>query len=59
VVSGPTVYTIKADQQKDIRPALVDLVSARHWRLFELRSREMDLEEIFHKVVEQKEEAKN
>jgi len=52
-------YTIKADQQKDIRPALVDAVTARHWRLFELRSREMDLEEIFHRVVDQKKETRN
>jgi ABC-2 type transport system ATP-binding protein len=59
IASGPTVYAIKADQQHDIRPALVDLITARHWRLFELRSREMDLEEIFHKVVEQRQEAKN
>jgi ABC-2 type transport system ATP-binding protein len=59
VTNGPAVYTIKADQQSDIRPALVDLITSQHWRLFELRSREMDLEEIFHKIVEQKEEAKN
>jgi ABC-2 type transport system ATP-binding protein len=52
-------YTIKADQQKDIRPALVDAITARHWRLFELRSREMDLEEIFHRVVDQKKETRN
>jgi ABC-2 type transport system ATP-binding protein len=52
-------YTIKADQQKDIRPALVDAITARHWRLFELRSREMDLEEIFHRVVDQKKEMRN
>ena len=52
-------YTIKADQQKDIRPALVDAVTARHWRLFELRSREMDLEEIFHRVVDQEKETRN
>lgn len=57
--NGPAVYTIKADQRIDIRPALVDLITAQRWRLFELRSREMDLEEIFHKVVEQKEETKN
>jgi ABC-2 type transport system ATP-binding protein len=52
-------YTIKADQQKDIRPALVDAITARHWRLFELRSREMDLEEIFHKVVDREKETRN
>jgi ABC-2 type transport system ATP-binding protein len=52
-------YTIKADQQKDIRPALVDAITARHWRLFELRSREMDLEEIFHRVVDQEKETRN
>jgi ABC-2 type transport system ATP-binding protein len=58
-VTGPSVYTIKADQRDDIRPALVDTITAQHWRLFELRSREMDLEEIFHKVVDQKERMKN
>jgi ABC-2 type transport system ATP-binding protein len=52
-------YTIMTDQQKDIRPALVDAITARHWRLFELRSREMDLEEIFHRVVDQKKEMRN
>jgi ABC-2 type transport system ATP-binding protein len=50
---GPTLYTVRAEQQCDVRPAIVELVAAQHWRLFELRSREMDLEEIFHKVVEQ------
>ena len=58
-VNGPSIYTIKADQQNDIRPALVDTITAQHWRLFELRSREMDLEEIFHKIVEQKEGLKS
>ena len=43
---------MKADQQTDIRPALVETVTTHGWRLFELRSREMDLEEIFHRVVE-------
>jgi ABC-2 type transport system ATP-binding protein len=50
---GSTVYMIKADQQMDIRPALVATVTTHGWRLFELRSREMDLEEIFHRIVEQ------
>jgi ABC-2 type transport system ATP-binding protein len=49
---GPGVYTVRADQQADIRPALVETVTKHGWRLFELRSREMDLEEIFHKIVE-------
>ncbi len=53
--NGSVVYTIKADQQNDIRPLLVDTITAQRWQLFELRSREMDLEEIFHKVVDQKE----
>ncbi len=48
---GPVFYTVRADQQSDIRPALVETVTARGWRLFELRSREMDLEEIFHRVL--------
>jgi ABC-2 type transport system ATP-binding protein len=47
------LYTVRADQQSDVRPALVESVTSHGWRLFELRSREMDLEEIFHKVVEQ------
>jgi ABC-2 type transport system ATP-binding protein len=49
---GTASYAIKAEQQSDIRPVLVETVTARGWRLFELRSREMDLEEIFHRVVE-------
>jgi len=49
---GPIAYSIKVDQQHDIRPTLVEAITSRDWRLFELRSREMDLEEIFHKVVE-------
>jgi hypothetical protein len=48
---GPTSYTVRAARQTDIRPILVETVTARGWRLFELRSREMDLEEIFHRVV--------
>jgi ABC-2 type transport system ATP-binding protein len=54
--SGPPLYTLQADRHYDIRPMIVDLVAAHQWRLFELRSREMDLEEIFHKVVEQEEQ---
>lgn len=50
--NGLIAYMIKADQQKDIRPALVEAITSRDWRLFELRSREMDLEEIFYRVVE-------
>ena len=49
---GPVLYAVRADPQSDIRPALVETVIAHGWRLFELRSREMDLEEIFHRVVE-------
>ena len=48
---GPASYTIRADQKQDVRPAVVEAVTSRGWRLFELRSREMDLEEIFHRVV--------
>ncbi len=51
---GPASYTIRADQQQDVRPAVVEAVTSRGWRLFELRSREMDLEEIFHRVVDQR-----
>jgi ABC-2 type transport system ATP-binding protein len=50
---GLPLYTVRADQQSEVRPALVASVTSHGWRLFELRSREMDLEEIFHKVVEQ------
>ncbi|MBM4258429.1 MAG: ABC transporter ATP-binding protein [Deltaproteobacteria bacterium] len=58
-VSGATFYTVKADRQRDIRPTLVELITRQGWQLFELRSRAMDLEEIFHQVVEQREEIKN
>ena len=51
---GPASYTIRADQKQDVRPAVVEAVTSRGWRLFELRSREMDLEEIFHRVVDQR-----
>jgi len=54
---GPMSYTVRADQQSDIRPALVETVTARGWRLFELRSREMDLEEIFHRVLSDQQSA--
>ena len=50
---GVTSYTVRAAQHEDVRPSIVEAVSGRGWRLFELRSREMDLEEIFHRVVEQ------
>lgn len=49
---SPPIYTMKADQQADVRPALVETVTTHGWRLFELRSREMDLEGIFHQIVE-------
>lgn len=49
----PPLYTLQADRHHDVRPMIVELVAAQQWRLFELRSREMDLEEVFHKVVEQ------
>ncbi|MBI3303351.1 MAG: ATP-binding cassette domain-containing protein [Deltaproteobacteria bacterium] len=54
---GPVLYTVRADQQSDIRPALVETVTAHGWRLFELRSREMDLEEIFHRVLSDQQSA--
>lgn len=52
VNNGPALYTVRATPNHDVRPAIVDLASARRWRLFELRSREMDLEEIFQRIVE-------
>lgn len=52
--NGLPLYTVRADQQSDVRPALVESVTFHGWRLFELRSREMDLEEIFHRVVDRK-----
>ena len=51
--SGPVSYTVRSDRHRDVRPVIVEAVSGRGWRLFELRSREMDLEEIFHRVVDQ------
>lgn len=50
---GPASYTILAARHGDVRPAIVEAVAGRGWRLFELRSREMDLEEIFQRVVDQ------
>ena len=50
---GPTTYTVRAAQHEDVRPSIVEAVSGRGWRLFELHAREMDLEEIFHRVVDQ------
>jgi hypothetical protein len=35
----------------------VELAAAQRWRLFELRSREMDLEEIFHRVLSDQQSA--
>lgn len=44
-------YLIKSAPETDPRPLLVETVTRQGWRLFELRSRDMDLEEIFHRVV--------
>ena len=49
---GPASYAIRAARQTDVRPAVVEAVAGRGWRLFELRSREMDLEEIFQRVID-------
>ena len=48
---GPTSYIVRSDPTRDLRPALVEVVTQNGWRLFELRSRDMDLEEIFHRVL--------
>jgi ABC-2 type transport system ATP-binding protein len=48
---GPTAYIVRSDPTRDLRPALVEAVTQNGWRLFELRSRDMDLEEIFHRVL--------
>lgn len=48
---GPTSYVVRSDPQIDLRPILVEAVTQRGWRLFELRSRDMDLEEIFHRIL--------
>jgi ABC-2 type transport system ATP-binding protein len=48
---GPTAYVVRSDPTRDLRPALVEAVTQNGWRLFELRSRDMDLEEIFHRVL--------
>ncbi|MCS6927290.1 MAG: ABC transporter ATP-binding protein [Candidatus Binatia bacterium] len=44
-------YLIKSAPEIDLRPLLVETITRQGWRLFELRSRDMDLEEIFHRVV--------
>lgn len=50
---GPAPYTIRAARHGDVRPAVVEAVAGRGWQLFELRSREMDLEEIFQRIIDQ------
>jgi ABC-2 type transport system ATP-binding protein len=47
----PASYTVKSAPETDLRPVLVETVAQHGWRLFELRSRDMDLEEIFHRVL--------
>jgi ABC-2 type transport system ATP-binding protein len=47
----PVSYTIKSTLDMDLRPLLVETVGHHGWRLFELRSRDMDLEEIFHRIL--------
>ncbi len=47
----PLSYTIKSTSDMDLRPLLVETVAHHGWRLFELRSRDMDLEEIFHRIL--------
>lgn len=44
-------YLIKSAPEIDLRPLLVETITRQGWRLFELRSRDIDLEEIFHRVV--------
>ena len=46
-------YTIRASDENDLRPVIVKTVTAHRWDLLELRSRDMDLEEIFRRVVDQ------
>lgn len=55
--SSPPLYSLQADRRHDVRPTIVELVTAQRWRLFELRSREMDLEEIFHRVLSDQQSA--
>jgi ABC-2 type transport system ATP-binding protein len=55
--NGPPFYTLQTDRRYDIRPTVMELVAAQRWRLFELRSREMDLEEIFHRVLSDQQSA--
>ena len=49
--AGPISYTVQADANTEIRPAIIHTATAQGWRVFELRSREMELEEIFHRVL--------
>lgn len=46
-------YTIRATDENDLRPVIAKTVTAHRWDLLELRSRDMDLEEIFRRVVDQ------
>ena len=48
---GPILYTVRAEANTEIRPTIVQAATAQGWRVFELRSREMELEEIFHRVL--------
>ena len=49
--AGPISYTVQADANTEIRPAIIHTATAEGWQIFELRSREMELEEIFHRVL--------
>ncbi len=46
-------YTIQANDENDLRPVIAKTVTEHRWDLLELRSRDMDLEEIFRRVVDQ------
>ena len=48
---GPCSYTVRADHTVEVRPAIVATAAAQGWHVFELRAREMELEEIFHRVL--------
>ena len=48
---GPGSYTVRAEPAAEVRPAIVATATACGWPVFELRSREMELEEIFHRVL--------
>lgn len=50
--NGGATYVVTASKETDIRPVVGEAILRHGWQLYELRARMMDLEEIFHRVVE-------